>query len=334
MSKVKDKHILSFPSQLYVGTETLMPFNISDPPLGFATPFGTDAAFEKRKETVDRWCGDGREYDYQTRSYILKGSTKPQVIDNTPLEGFAFDSAIERDRTSNKVFRITDPRGFQLEIGADNLADILLHSEIKKGVLQGPFIWGRSGGSNFLTRMDHPSYLHHVAPVISRTKLQPGDHIHLGSKTDELVFCGEFYVFKAIRQTIRTEYPERRTGGSFATRIYWGVQIVRDTKPQKVFRYLGNEEKAHRPYLLQKTANKFVILSEGNELPDDMPLNGTCSKIEYGSVSSFFQSKADLDAFQPTIEQVKAWIEEHDAWLGGGYEFIYVQPGVKTPSYT
>lgn len=340
MADPKDPIILNLPTELYVGTENLLAFNQDDPPLAFATPFGTDKAFEKRQETVDRWCGDGKDRERRQNadgSYaqdakgnwvwdtVVLGTTKPQVIKNEPLSGFAFDRAIERTVTSNKVFRLTDPRGFQLEISADNLADILLNCEIVRGEIKGEFIWGRLGATNFLTRLDHPAYLQKTAPKIARTTLQVGDHVYLGNKTVELVYCGEFFIFKAEAKTISQVY---KGAGSYNYTLYSRLVETRDPKTFHLFRQVDGD-KAYRPYQTVRKPGKFTILSEGNPLPSDMPEMGALRDMSWGSVSAHFNTKEEMMAFAPSSEVLKSMISEYTS--GSNYELVYLESGDPIP---
>lgn len=326
--------LLDFPTELYVGTKHLAAFNQADPPLGFATPFGKDKAFEKRKSTVDHWCGDGTVYEYdpatKVRSQKVVGTTKPQVLSNAPQSGFTFDRAVERYVTSNKVFRITDPRGFQLEISADNLSDILLNCEIKKGELVGDFIWGRSGGTNFLTRLDHPAYIRHTMPTITRKNLVPGDHVYLGAKTEEMVYCGEFYVYKASQETLESGYDHirRDRGYDLKYKIYWGVLVERDPKPFKVFRFLKDD--VYRPWVLARSS-KTTILSEGNPIPH-LPMDGELDSqfdyhFDYHSVTSLFKTKDEAAAFSVPLPELRNMFEamfREDSQ----HTYIFMEPGV------
>lgn len=313
MSKEANE-LLNFPTELYVGTKNLASFDTTNPPLAFATPNGTDKAFEKRKETVDSWCGNGTERrprsdasggwvrdekGYVIYDTVVVGMTKPQVISNDVISGFSLDRAIERSVTNNKVFRITDPRGFQLEISADNFVDIVLNCKIDKGEILGDFVWGRKGGTNFLTRTDHPSYKEFLTPSFNRS-LRPGDHVYLGNKRNELIYCGEFYVFSAREKTIsRTyEFPKGRT----STVVYrYSIEKHRDTKPYKVFKDINA---TYDPYQFGRSSSKVVILSENNSLPDDLPLNGKLLKTSWGCVVSLFDKKADMMAFDAPFSEI------------------------------
>lgn len=67
--------------------------------------------------------------------------TKGTYILNNPIKGFKVEEVAERWSTSNKLFRIRDPRGFIVEITASNMADLMSKATIKKGVIQDKLIW-------------------------------------------------------------------------------------------------------------------------------------------------------------------------------------------------
>ncbi len=136
---------MNFPKEYYV---TLTKLNELAFPLGFATPNGTDAAAKKRKETADNWA------------------RLPQTItfDNTPISGFSLGDSVTRYSTSNKFVRVSDPRGFVLEISITNLCEVIEQHTIVKGDIEGKFIWGREGGTNVLIDEFNPEYIESLAP--------------------------------------------------------------------------------------------------------------------------------------------------------------------------
>ena len=125
-------------------------------PLGFLTPGGTNAGAKKRKSTVDQWCGKDRTRQHHIGvndwdqfqidhpdaelisdrsdpekygSYLSKVYKTANIADvdyrildevpNEPRAGFRITRMISRGGSwsgSNKVVRIEDPRGFELEI--------------------------------------------------------------------------------------------------------------------------------------------------------------------------------------------------------------------------
>ena len=129
--------------KLYVRTRKDAPFSTGHP-LAFMTYYENDSKFEKRKQTCDDWA-DGSRWNAETRRYEYPDPPEAEkhLIDNIFLEGFKIDSYDSRSRTDNKVFDILDPRGFTIQIYADNLIELILTNTIINGVIQGKFCWGR-----------------------------------------------------------------------------------------------------------------------------------------------------------------------------------------------
>lgn len=201
---------LNIPDQIYVQTKERQPFNTENPPLAFATQVSNDSAFKKRKDTVDHWSGptyrsvpkkdaDGNlvmRTDYPNHpEYVREENpmTEGHILDNTPLSGFTFEKSVSRWTTSNKWFTINDPRGFQLQIAADNLGDIIINSGILKGELQGEFVWSKNKSNIFLTRSDHKAYIEKFKPKVEHRPLQLGDVVVFGQELEEYVFLGAYY---------------------------------------------------------------------------------------------------------------------------------------------
>jgi len=59
------------------------------------------------------------------------------VLENLPLEGYRLQHMVGRYSTDNKVWRVLDPRGFELEIMTENLDFLFNHCDVKDRVLQG-----------------------------------------------------------------------------------------------------------------------------------------------------------------------------------------------------
>jgi len=148
------------------------------PPLGFANVYDPHTkAYAKRKETQDNWAyGSGwnagqqscQEIDGQfwttTGSWELKQGLpddakrtsdncefvrvtavvppqfQPIIIDNEPIEGFRIQHMVARYR-GNKLWRILDPRGFELEIGSGNFEDLVMSGVVDRGLIVGKCVW-------------------------------------------------------------------------------------------------------------------------------------------------------------------------------------------------
>jgi len=108
----------------------------------------------KRKQTQLNWAYSS--YEFKDDILIqLSGSWikdewvtvpdpakyQPRILSNDPLTGFEIFEVATRYSTSNKVFRVKDPRGFVTEITAKSLLGILLNGTIQNGVIQDACVW-------------------------------------------------------------------------------------------------------------------------------------------------------------------------------------------------
>lgn len=172
---------------LYLG----MIWREKEVPLGFITPDTGDAASIKRKQTVDGWVKSNQGY----RSTIRINTTN---IKNELLSGFKLTKSQRRWTTSNVVWRIIDPRGFEIEITSENLMNLLSDTTIINGEILGRMIYGRMKGNNVLLHENSEEYIlaqkmTKLNSVILSTKdLNPGNEVILHDGR-ELTYMGKFY---------------------------------------------------------------------------------------------------------------------------------------------
>ncbi len=138
---------VKIPAKHYVG---MVKRQHDDLPLGFITPWGEDAAAQKRIATVDNWAKSG----------YYGGKTLPSMtIDNVPMNGFRMTSDIRSSSYGGvDKWRIEDPRGFELEITSGNLAQLLSVGIIDRGEILDQCVWARSGQSNVLLSTSTEEY--------------------------------------------------------------------------------------------------------------------------------------------------------------------------------
>lgn len=137
-------------------------------PLGFAQDYTPQVkTFEKRKHTQDMWAygfykrkdtyieKDGKMWERRSRwdpdgkgghievltETLVDEKLQPRIIDNIPLDGFRITKSVSRYSTSNKLWRILDPRGFELEITSANLEELILNGVIVDGWISGQCQW-------------------------------------------------------------------------------------------------------------------------------------------------------------------------------------------------
>ncbi len=174
------------PEEHYKGVQS----TTSDCPLAFITPYGTDKAAINRMETVDSWCGN----------YQKKNPGRTEVIKNVPMHGFKIAKEVRRWSTSNVVWRIEDPRGFQLEISSGNMAYLISETIVDKGVFMSELIWCRDGKDNFLLPVgseEHKKYTLNTTALTAKLSLRDiniGDHIHDVTGTDGIYLGGYYQV--------------------------------------------------------------------------------------------------------------------------------------------
>ena len=181
--------MISLPENLYVGRLKRDSENI----LGFMVPDGTDRAAQKRKETVDSWA-QGRSWD-RTESPQLE----PLLLKNTALKGYKLTDTIRRcgyNGSGNVLWRVLDPRDFEIEISSDNLAGILDSvGVLAGGEIPGDCIWGREGSRNVLLPLTSEPY-HLAAQVDAKPikekpdKLKIG-HVYMTTQLGALVYLGK-----------------------------------------------------------------------------------------------------------------------------------------------
>lgn len=193
--------MIYIPTEHYVGIQQQ---NLSSPELlGFITPYANDAAFAKRKDTIDRWV-DG----YQNR--LPKGHPQrfTRILKNELSEGFEISRSVRRYgwNGGNVVWRIIDPRGFELEISSANFASIINCTVIDNGVIKGRCIWGRDGAANILLPENSEPYQEAIKlTTLRKTTLVPNKQLVSGMKIQlqsgiQATYLGKFYCINYVNE--------------------------------------------------------------------------------------------------------------------------------------
>lgn len=199
------------------------------------------------------------------------------VLDNSPQTGFYVGSSVSRWSTSNKLFRVKDPRGFTVEIPTDNLATLLHHTTVVKGVVQEECVWGREGNSHILLPVNSQPYLDTLEKMdvlenglIPIKDLKIGDVVKFFDNDKEYHYLGKI---KATWELSIYEYVNDYANRSYSTyyhpqkKIELGVKIVTDEKWVDAFVYdfySGNK-------YIHTTAKPKIVSVERNEEPDYEP---------------------------------------------------------------
>ena len=128
--------------------------------LGYAAKYDpTKEKCEKKNRQQESWAGlilengilmKRESYDYTARKYInthLSPDIQHKILDNVPISGFKIAGFATRYSTANKLFKISDPRGFDLEISVANMVELLHNGTVTNGEILGDYFWdfGKNG---------------------------------------------------------------------------------------------------------------------------------------------------------------------------------------------
>lgn len=131
------------------------------PPLGFLQPWNHKKSDDKKHVTQREWAYRGYINDFKCREHNghlwisgwkWENSVKihvdeevdpqPMVYDNVPMGGFKIQRSVSRYSTSNKLWRILDPRGFELEISTGCMDELIQAATIfKGGLIDAECVW-------------------------------------------------------------------------------------------------------------------------------------------------------------------------------------------------
>lgn len=194
------------------------------------------------------------------------------ISDNTPTTGFYVGSSVSRWSTSNKLFRVKDPRGFTVEIPTDNLATLLHHTTVVKGVVQEECVWGREGNNHILLPVNSEPYLITLDQMdtlqnklISVKDLKVGDVVKMFEDNNEYYYAGKLKGTWSIRgYTHHYSYSYRGTG----TTNYSEWAEVQDDKWTDVFlrKYEYSEKTTYRVETFSKPKIVEVVRHEPMKL--------------------------------------------------------------------
>lgn len=188
------------------------------------------------------------------RSWIRGGDKEGAVIDNTPTKNIYVGSSVSRWSTSNKLFRVTDPRGFTIEIPTDNLATLLHHTTVVKGYVQEECVWGKDGNNHILLPVNSEPYrLSKEKQAVLDNKLIPVKDLNAGDWVKLFEDDKEYYFLGRVKITWKlVGYERPRYRG-------WGSYHNREREIKEVTNYYEIEDKQY--------TNIFLRFSEWNGEP-------------------------------------------------------------------
>lgn len=169
--------------------------------LAYMTHYEDNEAFNKRKSTGLGWASPSNtKWNPETRKHEVIDVKIPEekIIDNLPIKGIYIGSSVSRWSTSNKLFRVKDPRGFTIEVPTDNIATLLHLTTVVNGVVQEECVWGRDGNNHILLPVNSEPYLETLDKMdtlanklIKVSGLKVGDVVKFFENEKEYTFMGK-----------------------------------------------------------------------------------------------------------------------------------------------
>ena len=153
----------------------------------------------KMQTTGRSWA---RGYTGLDRQERIPVDGEEAVIDNTPTNGIYIGSSVARWSTSNKLFRVSDPRGFTVEVPTDNIATLLHHTTVVNGIVQEECVWGREGNNHILLPVNSEPYLKTLGQMDTlANKLIPIKDLKVGDVVKFFEDKTEYYYAGKLRGT-------------------------------------------------------------------------------------------------------------------------------------
>jgi hypothetical protein len=212
----------------------------------------------------------------------IRGGNKDKsgnIIDNTPTKNIYVGCSVSRWSTSNKLFRVTDPRGFTIEIPTDNLATLLHHTTVVKGVIQEECVWGKDGISHILLPINSEPYRlsreqQNVLDnkLISVKDIKVGDWVKFFGDSNEYYFCGRVKVTWKVRgykPRYRYSYSYRSQPDNEPEYTDW--QVLQDNKYINLF--LRRASSTEEIWYAEHPQKPKIVEILRNEMMDIVPSN-------------------------------------------------------------
>lgn len=237
--------MINIPKQLwYVG------HTVGDNDLAYMTYYEDNVAFEKRKSTGVEWANrSAHVYNREKGCYEYPNGKVEDgvIIDNNPTTGIYIGSSVSRWSTSNKLFRVQDPRGFTVEVATDNIATLLHLTTVTNGIVQEPCVWAREGNNHVLLPVNSEPYLETLDKMntlanklIKVSELKAGDIVKFFESDIEYTYLGKARVTWRLKPYTRTNSGRLWDGKD--SRAYLIERTVKDTKWEPVFVYRYSED--------------------------------------------------------------------------------------------
>ena len=288
---------MKFCDKLYVGFQRER-YNQDDTPrvLGFAVPYGTTKAEQKRMETVDGWSNKKED---------------SRVIDNKPTRGFKLLEVVSRYSTSNKLFRVLDPRGFELEISSDNLLELAMVSTIVKGEIVEECVWAQHNGVYLMPTSSEQYKFWANGKGKPNNKIEAGKYyVNVGNLLSVFRFEGIYHHTYATYKYVATSH-DHKFGVSRGAPYYSRErdQVIVTSYDTNVNIKLNSGNKPSYIY------TEFVLDDDGNLIRKSIHAR----KSHFKDLKEYDQDvNAEIAGFIPNLAQ---WSDKADYWYNGDKKY-------------
>lgn len=234
------------------------------------------------------------------RSWIREGDKEGVVIDNVPTKNIYVGSSVSRWSTSNKLFRVTDPRGFTIEIPTDNLATLLHHTTVVKGYVQEGCVWGKDGSNHILLPINSEPYkLSKEKQAVLDNELIPVKDLNVGDWVKFFEDDKDYYFLGRVKITWKLVGYERRYWGSYSERKQEIKEItdfyeVEDKQYTNIFLRFSEWKGEQYIYASTPTNPKIVEIIRNEVVDVDIKGVGSLSAPDR-VINRFYEKVGDMD---------------------------------------
>ncbi|AUS02835.1 hypothetical protein NVP2275O_254 [Vibrio phage 2.275.O._10N.286.54.E11] len=286
------------PEKFYVGRQSRGQNSI----VGFMTPITKDSAFSGRKATVNKWSDDNL----------------PKLeIENKSQKGFRVVDNVSRHSTSNVLWRVLHPRGFEIEISSGNFMHLIQECKIDEGEFENSLLFVRCGKENYLTFEGSSVHAeaHAVADIDNKVPIknvQIGDSILLKDGTDAIYYGSAHFV------TV-SPYRTNELGNSARRHVY---KVTRsDGSISYVARSSLHISKVQNK--VQTPIDKQVAFDHLEDIFKNPVKNVSFDMYDYNDIVGIFQKPLkELDMVYKTRTITKAEYKSAIARRSGEWRYV------------
>lgn len=282
---------MKIPEKFYVSRN----YRSTEEVLGFMVVADAEhtKAFEKKKATADRWSN---------------GKLPAIYVDNKPKTGFQIVTNVSRYSTSNVVWRVLHPEGFEFEITSHNFCDLIQTSTVIDGAIQEELFFTEN-------RMLVSSKTKLYAELIKQeekkeqqkeliSEFVPGDKFKFAGewatsyKNNEYLYCGSYHML-VMNKNKPLCIPEKSSKKEVIMNLATGKLMIRtkisdreieksgfqEVDRGKVIEKLNDEYRDHTAistYNYDPLADYYVLSLCG----DNKPFKRDACTVEYSEIST------------------------------------------------